>query len=614
MGIFDRIANASRPGRRSAASSYATYAFGLLGVILLVFALRATGLLAETPAQAQDNDAGAAATGDTGEGAQTALDANEGGAEATPDADSKAAAPTPPPEATPTPAEHPTPPADTADHGKAEPGQTDQAPAHGDPHGGGGGGHDDPVAPILVLLTAILLAAKVGGDVFERLKQPSVLGELIFGVAMGNILFFIPGLPGHDLFTIVREGTAPFQVADLIGTGMPIEQAVHAKFSGDYATRFIEIFHSPHGMTNVAVARILDSLSRLGVIILLFMVGLETNFRDMVKVGVTSFLVAIIGVVVPFALGFGVSWFFIEGASIYVHLFVGATLCATSVGITARVFKDLKKLQTTEAKIILGAAVIDDVLGLVILAVVAGIITAVAGGQELSGGELALATGWITLKAFLFLAVSLFLGLRFTPYIANIVSKMRVSGMKLIYALVFAFLMSYLANVIGLAPIVGAFAAGLILDDVHFANFKDDHGHAMGMEALIAPIAGFLVPIFFVQMGIQVKLETFTDVSVLGVAAGLTLAAVIGKQVCGLVVREKGVSKISVGVGMIPRGEVGLIFAAIGKELPAIGGHKIIDDSTFSAVVIMVIVTTLVTPPALKFFLDRHYANKPTEA
>jgi Kef-type K+ transport system membrane component KefB len=165
----------------------------------------------------------------------------------------------------------------------------------------------------------------------------------------------------------------------------------------------------------------------------------------------------------------------------------------------------------------------------------------------------------------------------------------------LISALLFAFVLSYLANAAGLAAIVGAFAAGLILEEVHFRGFREE----IHLEQLLKPIATFLVPIFFVLMGIQVRLETFANLSVLGVAAGLTIAAIIGKQICGLGVLEKGLDRLTVGVGMIPRGEVGLIFASIGK------GLKVIDDATFSAVVIMVIVTTLITPPVLKVTLAR---------
>jgi Kef-type K+ transport system membrane component KefB len=324
----------------------------------------------------------------------------------------------------------------------------------------------------------------------------------------------------------------------------------------------------------------------------------------MMKVGGSSMLVAVMGVIAPFFLGYWASWLFIgrlpaglsghvaTGFSThYVHLFVGAVLCATSVGITARVFKDLGKLQMKEAQIILGAAVIDDVLGLIVLAVVSGIVSAAEFGQPLALG----AVIRLVLVALLFLGGTLIAGSFLVPRIMKQLSKLRTSGMMLISALVFCFALAYLADLTGLAPIVGAFAAGLLLEAVHFRGFNED----IQIEALIKPVSTFLVPIFFVVMGIQVRLESFANIPVLGLAAALTVAAIAGKQVCGFGVLEKNLDRLSIGVGMIPRGEVGLIFASIGKQL------KVVDDSTFSAVVIMIIVTTLITPPILKLTLAR---------
>jgi Kef-type K+ transport system membrane component KefB len=174
-------------------------------------------------------------------------------------------------------------------------------------------------------------------------------------------------------------------------------------------------------------------------------------------------------------------------------------------------------------------------------------------------------------------------------------ARLRTAGVMLISSLLLAFLLSYLAGLAGLAAIVGAFAAGLLLEKVHFEGFRED----TDITQLIKPVATFLVPIFFVLMGIQVHLESFGELSVLGLAAGLTVAAIVGKQVCAFGAIEKGLDRASIGVGMIPRGEVGLIFAAIGRNL------HVIDHSTFSAVVIMVIVTTLITPPLLKVTLAR---------
>jgi Kef-type K+ transport system membrane component KefB len=420
-------------------------------------------------------------------------------------------------------------------------------------------GHSDPIAPTLLALFVVLLAAKLGGELFERLSLPAVLGELIAGIVLGNLVLVNPAWSFLE----------PLRVT-------PIRESW---------------------------ALILDSLARFGVIILLFEVGLESTVAGMMKVGKSALLVAVLGVIAPFLLGFASSWIFVKelppalaaaapGLSLnYVHLFMGAVLCATSVGITARVFKDLGALRTKEAQIVLGAAVIDDVLGLIILAVVSGIVSAAEMGRALDIGSILRLIG----VAVLFLGGSMTIGAFLVPRIMGQLAKLRTGGMMIVSALLFCFGMSYLANAVGLAPIIGAFAAGLLLEEVHFKKFPED----VEIEHLIKPISAFLVPVFFVLMGIQVRLETFAQLSVLGVAAGLTVAAIIGKQVCGLGVLERGVSRLSVGIGMIPRGEVGLIFAGAGRML------KVIDDATFSAAVIMVIVTTLITPPVLKIALAR---------
>ena len=409
------------------------------------------------------------------------------------------------------------------------------------------GGHGGPVLHVLIQLIVVLLAAKLGGDVFERFNQPAVLGELVIGMVLGNL------------------------------------QMVGISVFGGYI----------HDLT-------LEILAELGVIILLFEVGLESSVKEMMKVGVASFMVAVFGVVTPFFLGWGVGYWFLPEESIYVHIFIGATLTATSVGITARVLKDLGKIQSREAKIILGAAVIDDILGLVILAVVAGIISAVAGG----GGEgiSSIAVLWIIAKAVLFVVGAIVIGSIVLPHYFKLAFKMKVKGVFLSFCLLVCFFLAFLAGKIGLAPIVGAFAAGLILDKVHFKEFQDRGEYTI--EQLIAPIGVFLVPIFFVRMGMMVDLKTFGQVEILGFAAVLTLAAIIGKQACALAIFDKVTNRVAIGLGMIPRGEVGLIFAGIGARL-MLDGHPVVSSGTYSAVVIMVIVTTLVTPPALKVSLLR---------
>lgn len=429
---------------------------------------------------------------------------------------------------------------------------------------GGTEGHGAEAAMTFLWITIILVAAKLSSLV-EKVGQPSVLGELVMGVILGN-LFLI----GINFFEPIKHND------------------------------------------------IIAFLSELGVVILLFQIGLESNIKTMKQVGVKAFLVAIVGVVAPFVLGtYVVGPWVMPGLSQNAYLFLGAALTATSVGITARVFKDLKKLQTKEAQIILGAAVIDDVLGLIILAVVSAIVTigAVSVGM----------VSWIIAKAILFLVGSIVLGQLLAGPIGKAFSKIHTGvGMKFTLVISFGLFFSFLAQKIGLAPIVGAFAAGLILDPVHFKYFKDakviqdvrrelknarpeiqekinkviePHAHRH-LEDLIEPLGVFLVPIFFVLTGMSVKLETMFDTSILLLGLAVTAVAFVGKIIAGLVV-GKGISKSIVGWGMVPRGEVGLIFAMIGKSL------HVFSDEVFSVIVIMVILTTLIPPVILAVQLKK---------
>jgi Kef-type K+ transport system membrane component KefB len=420
--------------------------------------------------------------------------------------------------------------------------------------------HTDPLAPVLLALFLILSSAKIGGEIAERLKQPSVLGELLIGVLIGNLGLLVPG------WTILE----------------PLRT----------------------GALNEGWATTVDNIARLGVVILLFEVGLESTLADMAKVGVSSVLVAVAGIVAPFLLGFGVSSILVPEIPaslagiippgvhvVNIHLFVGATLCATSVGITARVFKDLGKLRTNEARVILGAAVIDDVLGLIILAIVVGMVESAASGAAIAPSDMISIGG----KALGFLGAAIIIGRGIIPRILRPLSRFRTGGVIVTFALLLCFALSWIAQMAGLALIVGAFAAGLILEEVQFQGFAQK----VSLYELIQPLTALFVPVFFFLMGARVRLETLADPAVVWMAAGLTFAAVIGKQICGLAAVGRGLDRLTIGIGMIPRGEVGLIFAGIGKEL------KILDEGLFSAIVIMVILTTLLTPPGLKFSLKR---------
>lgn len=405
------------------------------------------------------------------------------------------------------------------------------------------GGPD--ITTFILALVVILVSAKLGGELFVRFHQPAVLGELLIGIIIGNI----------------------------------------------YLTGF-------HGLDMIRTDPAIKIISEVGIVLLLFQVGLESNVEKMMKTGKSALLVATLGVITPFALGWFVASIFLPNESVYTHVFTGATLCATSVGITARVFMDLCKIDTPIARIVLGAAVIDDVMGLVILALVQGLITAASTGNNVSTMGIVL----VVLKALVFIVGTLLLGRPLAKRVFNLASRAQGSDLLLFTALITCFGFAYLASIIGLAPIVGAFSAGLVLDEVHWKKFADRGEHSV--DELIAPIAAFLVPIFFIRMGSEVNLLSIAKPSSLLLAICLTIAAVLGKQICGLGVMQKGVDRLTVGLGMIPRGEVGLIFAAIGSKLH-VKGVPVVGPDLFAAIVIMVVITTMVTPPLLKWSLHR---------
>jgi Kef-type K+ transport system membrane component KefB len=409
--------------------------------------------------------------------------------------------------------------------------------------------HGSSTLPVLLGLVVIIAGAKLGGSLFARAGQPPVLGELVVGVIIGNL-----GLVGYQGLDWLR------------------------------------------GLEGIKL------LAEIGVLFLLFEVGLHSNLGQMVAVGGSSLLVATVGIVAPMALGYLCSaWFFPEHLSL-THWFVGATLCATSVGITARVLNDLKRTQSIEGRIILGAAVIDDVLGLIVLALVSGIIQAVDRGQTFSLASVL----WILVKAIGFLVGAIVIGRLLSRRAFRIAGMLAGEGLLLSMALATCFLLAWLAGVVGLAPIVGAFAAGLILDEVHYRDLRERDAKNRDIPELLEPLSAFLVPVFFVLMGTRVDLSVFGNASVLGFAATLTVAAVLGKQACSLGVLERGADRLAIGLGMIPRGEVGLIFASIGAGL-TIAGARVVNDAVFSAVIVMVALTTLMTPPLLVWRMGSKY-------
>lgn len=419
----------------------------------------------------------------------------------------------------------------------------------------------------LLWLAIILMSARLFAPFAERIGFPAVLGELLLGVALGNLTLF--GIQYFD--TIAKDPIIAF-------------------------------------------------MAELGVIVLMLQIGLETRLADLVKVGGRAATVGVVGIAIPFLLGaFVVGPWLLPGLGTNTYLFLGATLAATSVGITGRVFRDLGQLGTHEARIVLGAAVIDDVLGLVILAVVSGLVQA----GTVSLGEV----GGIVLNAALFLVGSIVIGRALAPYSSRWLAQLD-SGPSMLFAQVLAtgLFMAWLAHIAGLAPIIGAFAAGLLFEPLFLKTFETPkivreietllpgdvpgstdsliarlrealtrHTH-LQHEHMLEPIGYFFVPVFFVLTGMQVDLSTLTDPTIIAIALGVTAAAVAGKLLAGFAA-GRGARAWVVGWGMVPRGEVGLIFAMVGKQL------GVMSEAMFSVIVIMVILTTLITPPILTLLL-----------
>ncbi len=398
--------------------------------------------------------------------------------------------------------------------------------------------------PTLFALALLFVAAKAGGLVAERLRQPAVLGELLVGIGVGNLW---PTVLGGEGIALVRSDPT------------------------------------------------LLFLAQIGVLILLFDVGLEADLRAFARVGLSSLLVASIGIAVPMALGWAAAAWLLPALSTIAHVFVGAALSATSVGITARVLKDLGVMKTREAQIILGAAVLDDILGLIVLAVVTGIATAGAAGVSVW------AVAGILVRAVLFLGATVVAGHFLSSPIIRLAARTNHPETMLVIGLALCFSLAYAAELIGLADIIGAFAAGLLLDP--YGQGVRPRQEAATLAELLHPLSNLFVPLFFVLMGIQVHVGSVGTPSAFAFAVVLTLCALVGKAACGLGV-PRGTNRLAISIGMNPRGEVGLIFAGIGSAL-IVEGQPLLPQSLFSAIVLMVLVTTLVTPVGLRWAFER---------
>lgn len=412
------------------------------------------------------------------------------------------------------------------------------------------------LAGVLLSLITVYLSAKLGGELCARLNLPSVLGELIGGVIVGvsalHLIVFPEGA-GESVSVLMRVVNATTDLDP---------ESLLTVFRGE--------------------SEVVSILAELGVIILLFEIGLESDLKELIRVGPQAAVVAVIGVVVPFALGTAglITLFSIPTVP---AVFAGAALTATSIGITAKVLAELQKLSSKEGQIIIGAAVLDDVLGIIVLAVVASLAKT---------GEIEIANVvYLVAGAAAFLIGSIFIGRLLSPLFVGIVNEMQTRGQVIISSLIFAFILSYIAATIQLEAILGAFAAGLILAET--SKRKE-------IEEQIAPISDMLVPVFFVAVGAR------TDISVLNplepsnregliIASFLVVIAIFGKIITGFAVfGQEGINRLAIGVGMIPRGEVGLVFAGVGSA------SGVLSEALEAAIIVMVILTTFVAPPLLR--------------
>lgn len=450
------------------------------------------------------------------------------------------------------------------------------APASG--FAASGQNHLDPVSSVILWATLIFFFGLIGRYIAERLQQPGVLGELLMGVLIGNICYFFD----MQLAVILREGTAVFNIIPDVLAGMSLNDAVTTNITNPfYAQQVLGVLTSNHGIEMVKVAYVVDVFSRYGVIFLLFMAGLESTVEELKHTGRESLQVAVIGVIAPILLGLLTTYLLMPDWSFKLALFVAATLSATSVGITARVLKEMKKLHTREARTILGAAMIDDILGLIILAIVSSV---VIGGVVNVG-----MVSKIIMLAFVFFAGVLLVGPWILRQAERFFSFLAPWEAKLSISFLFVMFLSWVATLAQLATIIGAFAAGIIIHDNYFDSKVGSAKKTLSIRELVAPLEAILAPLFFMLIGIQVKLESFNDWHVLVMAFGLIFAAIVGKLLSGFGGSRKD-DRLLIGIGMLPRGEVGLIFAAIGRTL------GVITDQLFSAIILMVIVTTLTAP------------------
>jgi len=420
----------------------------------------------------------------------------------------------------------------------------------------------DPLASMLLVLALLWLAAKLGGELAVRCRLPAVAGQIAVGVVLAALPRFFSNL-----------SSLPSWLGFLK--------------SHDFL-HFLNVAENPGA----------EVLSYIGIVLLMFMVGLESSVSQMMKVGWASTRVAVVGVIGPMALGLVVAAFLLpKGTSYAVDLFIGACLCATSIGISASVLRERNAATSGAGRVVIGAAVIDDVLGLLVLVAVSGLALATASGGALPWGDLGKTLG----LAFLFLAAALTLGRWLSPFIFAWAARFKGEEILLPFALAFAFVLAYLGSLVGLATIVGAYTAGLILEHHHVGKLQEKEKRSL--EEMVQPVVSIFAPLFFVLTGASVETSALLHPSTITMALLLTVAGILGKYISGYVAGS-GLSVPVIGWGMVPRGEVGLIFVSVGRSIQ-INGHPLLSAEVQAGVLGAILMTTILGPIGLSWVLGR---------
>ncbi|MCL1907751.1 MAG: cation:proton antiporter [Holophagaceae bacterium] len=406
----------------------------------------------------------------------------------------------------------------------------------------------DPMASTLALLALLWVAAKIGGELAVRFKVPAVAGQLCIGVLLAALPKYFPSFP---------------KVAD-----------------------------SPEA----------SAMAYIGVVFLMFVVGLESSISQMLKVGWASLRVATMGVVAPMVCGLLVAYWLLPESTLAEDLFIGACLSVTSLSISIQVLRERGVSKSQSGKVIIGAAIIDDILGLLVLAAVTGIAIASTATAATNGGSaLSAQLGKALGMTMLFLIFALAVGRWVSPRIFKIASRFRSEELLLPLALAFAFAMAYLGNLVGLATIVGACAAGLVLEHTHLVFLQERETHSL--DDMLHPLVMTFAPLFFVLTGASIDVSALLQPSTLALAGVLTVAGIVGKYACGYVAGG-GLNAPVIGWGMVPRGEVGIIFVAAGRDIK-IGDTSFLSPEIQAGILGAILLTTILGPIGLAWAVNK---------